>query len=309
MAEQCWGFIINPVAGKGYARNYAETVRNKILQRHVDAEIRFTERRGHAVELADELARSGCRVIVAVGGDGTANETARGLLNHDDVTFGIVSAGTGNDFAPVLGFSEHFTDADWEVLFEGRSIRMDVGKCNENYFLNGMGLGYDAQVAAENYNPDGTLKERRGNYFWHIVKNLVLYKEKEFHIESDPVVRQGVTFMTTIGNGRRVGGGYYLTPKALADDGFLDVCVVEPLRPDQRLKLFFKAPSGRHVGHPKITYFRTNRLSVRFEKPVPHHLDGELFFAQNYEISVLPKKLKVLYNPKGDHFFDTNGRA
>jgi diacylglycerol kinase (ATP) len=302
-----WGFIINPVAGNGYAGNYAEKVRAQISQRNLNADIRFTERRGHAVELADDLARQGCSYIIAVGGDGTANETACGILERKDVTFGIVSAGTGNDFSPVVGFSEHFTDADWDALFELNTARMDVGKCNDHYFLNGMGLGYDAKVASENYNPDGTLKSRRGIYFWHITKNLLLYKEKMFHVEFNEHVREAMTFMTTIAIGRRFGGGYYLTPKAMADDGLFDVCLVEPVTLVERLKLFLKVPTGGHLDHPKVGYYRTDKLFLQFAERVPHHLDGELYFADRFDVSILPKKLNVIYNAKGAHFFELKG--
>lgn len=302
-----WGFIINPVAGNGYARTYAETVRSQISRHNIDAEIRFTERRGHAVELAADLAQQGCSYIVAVGGDGTINETACGILDRNDVTLGIVTAGTGNDFAPVVGFSQHFTDADWDALFEKNTVRMDIGKCNENYFLNGMGLGYDAQVASENYNPDGTLKTKRGNYLWHIIKNILLYEEKMFHVKFNEHIREAMTFMTTIAIGRRFGGGYYLTPKAIANDGLLDVCLVEPVTLIERLRLFLKVPTGGHLDHPKVGYYRTDKLFLQFAERVPHHLDGELYFADRYDVSILPKKLNVIYNPSGAHFFNLNG--
>lgn len=303
MSKEKWGFVINPIAGNGYARQYAAKVKEKISQHNLDARLVFTERRGHAVELAAALAREGCTIIVAVGGDGTANETARGLLDQPQVTFGIVSAGTGNDFAPVLGFSEHFTDEDWDVLFEEHTTRMDIGKCNENYFLNGMGLGFDAQVAAENYRPDQSVKEGSGTkYFRHIIKNLFLYREKPLRAQFNGHKHEALTFMNTIGNGRRVGGGYYLTPQAYADDGLFDICLVEPLPLLERLKLFLKAPKGGHLSHPKVSYFRAPELYVEFDETVPHHLDGELFFAEKFHVRILPKKLKVLFNPRGRHF-------
>lgn len=300
-----WGFIINPVAGRGYARAYATRVEEMINAHRVAATVHFTEYRGHATQLAAELIRNGYTHIVAVGGDGTANETARGVLDHDHVTFGVVSAGTGNDFAPVIGFSEHFTDADWQVFFQEHTIKMDVGKCNENYFLNGMGLGFDAQVASENYDKDGHLKKNsRRNYWWHIVKNLLLYKERTFQFEKNGKSEKALTFMKTISIGRRFGGGYYLTPRAIANDGLLDVCLVEPVNLLERFNLFQKVPNGAHLGHKKVKYFQTDRLTLEFGKSVPHHLDGELFFSDTFDIFILPNKLRIIYNPQGAHFFN-----
>ncbi|MBN1482969.1 diacylglycerol kinase family lipid kinase [candidate division KSB1 bacterium] len=302
--EKKWGFIINPVAGRGFARTYASRVEEMINRHQVTATIHFTERRGHATELAAGLIERGYTHIIAVGGDGTANETARGVLDHEHVTFGLVSAGTGNDFAPVIGFSEHFTDADWQIFFQEHTVKMDVGKCNENYFLNGMGLGFDAQVASENYDKDGQLKRNsQRNYWWHIVKNLLLYKERTFQFEKNGKSEKALTFMKTISIGRRFGGGYYLTPRAIANDGLLDVCLVEPVNLFERFHLFQQVPKGAHLDHKKVKYFQTDRLTLEFGKSVPHHLDGELFFSERFDICILPNKLRIIYNPRGEHYF------
>ncbi len=299
-----WGFIINPVAGNGYAGDYADTVRAKIKEYDVVADLVFTERRGHATELAAQLADAGATHIIAVGGDGTINETARGVMERKNITLGVVSAGSGNDFATVLGFSEHFSETDWQTLFQQHVIQMDVGKCNDNYFLNGMGLGFDAQVASENFDEHGEIIAHTGAmYFWHIVKNLLFYKEKEFRSEYSGQSRQAMTFMKTISIGRRFAGGYFLTPHAIANDGLFDVCLVEPVNLLQRFLLFTQVPKGGHLGHKKVNYFRTDRLLIEFDENVPHHLDGELFFAARFDVSILPNHLRMLYNPNGNHFF------
>jgi len=302
--EKKWAFVVNPVAGSGYAREYVGHVKTKTAEHGISPTIVFTERRGHATELAKNLIKDEHTHIIAVGGDGTANETARGVL-FSDAVFGLVPAGTGNDFAPVIGFPERFTDNDWQTLFLEHVVEMDVGKCNDNYFLNGMGLGFDAQVASENYDKDGQLKQNGNrNYWWHIVKNLLFYKERTFQFDKNGQNEETKTFMKTISIGRRFGGGYFLTPKAIANDGLFDVCLVEPVTLLERFRLFTQVPKGAHLGHKKVKYFQTDRLLLEFEKPVPHHLDGELFFAESFDVQILPKGLNVIYNPHGDHFFN-----
>jgi diacylglycerol kinase family enzyme len=140
-------FIVNPIAGNGYAGRYIQKVEGIVEEYNLNAQIVLTEKKRHATELADTFYNEGYRCFIAVGGDGTANETAQAIVGKSDVTLGVVSAGTGNDFIQILGFSDLFTDKDWEILLEGNTIDMDVGNCNGNYFLNGMGLGFDAQVA------------------------------------------------------------------------------------------------------------------------------------------------------------------
>ncbi len=300
-----WGFIINPVAGNGFAGKYAQKVAQKVSDYNIDAHIVHTERRMHAAELSAQMADDGFTNIIAVGGDGVINETASGLIDKKNVTFGIVSAGTGNDFAPVLGFSNHFTDADWDALFQEKTIHMDVGLCNGHYFLNGMGLGFDAQVASENYRDDSEIKSGSSTkYFWHIIKNILLYKERYFRSEINGRIHDAVTFMKTIGNGRRFGGGYQLTPKAIANDGLFDVCLVEPLSFFERFYLFLKVPHGTHLGYKKVSYFQTDKIHIQFKDKVPHHLDGELYFADSFDVSILPQKLAVIYNAKGNHYLN-----
>jgi diacylglycerol kinase (ATP) len=299
-----WAFILNPVAGNGFAGDYINVVEDKIKNYKVQGEIFLTHAKGHARTLSGELAEKGYDHIVAVGGDGTINEVAFGLVDKQNVTFGAVAAGTGNDFIQVLGFTEYFSERDWEIFFEVNQIKMDIGQCNDNYFFNGMGLGFDAQVAAENYTPDNEAKSgSKSKYLWHIVKNLMFFDEKIMYLMENDQKSEITFFMNTIAIGRRFAGGYYLTPNALANDGLLDVCMVGDLNIGGRINLFMKVPKGAHIGHPKVTYYQTDKLIIEFDDEVPHHLDGELFFAKNFEIQILPQSMNTIYNPYGNHFF------
>jgi diacylglycerol kinase (ATP) len=299
-ADSKWGFIINPTAGGRFSSKYEQIVPQKIKQFNINGEARITEQKGHATEIAKEMADNGFTHIIAVGGDGTFNETAKAIIDREGITFGCVSGGTGNDFIQVLGFSNHFTDNDWDILFDENTILMDVGKCNENYFLNGMGLGFDAKVATENFaNDDGST----GNYLWHILKHLFTYKENEMTFEIDGSTFTQKSFMNTIGIGRRFAGGYYLTAKAIANDGLLDVCTVNGLNVINRFILFLKVPKGKHVGSSKVAYCQTGSIKIRIDEKAPYHLDGELFADREFHVQIFPEKLKIIYNPNGDHYF------
>jgi YegS/Rv2252/BmrU family lipid kinase len=305
-SEKKWGFIVNPIAGDGFAGKFVDTIKEKIAQYQLNAELVFTIKKGHASELSAELANNGFSHIIGVGGDGTMNECVKGIIHRDDITFGCVPAGTGNDFIPILGFPKRFTEQDWQILFEENTIKMDVGKCNENYFVNGMGLGFDAQVAAENYKGrEQAPKGGSSKYFWHIIKTLFFYKEKDMHIFMNEGDVQTKCFINTVAIGRRFAGGYFLTPKAVANDGLLDVCNIDELSLPHRFKIFLKVPKGQHLSDKKVNYYQTEKLLIEFDIDVPHHLDGELFFAKHFEVSLLPEKLKVIYNPSGEHYFNT----
>lgn len=301
-----WVFIINPTAGSGFAQKYSETIRAKCQQFTVDAQFEFTSERGHARKISAEYAKNGYGHVIAVGGDGTMNEVINGLVNYNKVIFGTIPAGTGNDFIPITGFPERFTDEDWKIFFDKNTIGLDVGKCNENHFINGMGLGFDAHVAAENYRTvQETGKGSKAKYWKHIIKTILFYDEHEMTVLANGQTETTKCFINTIAIGRRFAGGFFLTPNAIANDGMLDVCMIEQLSKTERFKMLPKVPKGTHITNKKVNYYQTQNLVLDFGKEVPTHLDGELFFATKFEVSVLPGHIQIIYKPGSDHFFKT----
>lgn len=300
-----WAFIVNPTAGNGLAAKLVPELKENIRKHNIKAEVELTERKGHATKLAKTYADKKFRHIIAVGGDGTFNEIARSLVNNPDVVAGIVPAGTGNDFIQILGFPDRFGDKDWDTLFASNETAMDVGSCNGMSFFNGMGLGFDAQVAAENYTgPDLVKKGGKDKYIWHIIKTILFFKEKKVITQSHGESKESDCFINTISIGRRFAGGFFLTPKAVANDGLLDVCMIKKLNLFQRFNMLPKVPKGTHIQDPKVSYYTTEKISLEFTEEVPFHLDGELGFASKFDVQVLPKSLNIMYNPKGDHFFN-----
>jgi len=299
-----WVFIINPIAGNGYASGLADKITEMTRKHDMDAELVYTTGRGHAAILSKQYADNGYKYIIGVGGDGTINEIATPLIFRKDIVIGLIGAGTGNDFIQVTGFPGRFEDKDWEAFFKVDVTTMDVGQCNDKVFLNGMGLGFDAQVAAENYTAPGEVKPGgKSKYIWHILKTLLFFKEKKMIVISGGKTHETDCFINTIANGRRFAGSFFLTPKAIANDGLLDVCSIKKLTLFQRLNILLKVPKGTHINDPKVNYFQTPGLSLEFPSEVPFHVDGELFFSKHFEVSALPAALNIIYNPGGAHFF------
>ncbi|MBN2614882.1 MAG: diacylglycerol kinase family lipid kinase [Bacteroidales bacterium] len=298
-----WAFIVNPVAGGGHALTTEEEIRKQLKKRNLTAEFVRTKEHGHASLLAEELVNKGYNHIIAVGGDGTLNEVARTLVRFPECIMGLIPSGTGNDFAKIVGFTPDFSQNQWDIFFEVHTGKLDVGSCNGNYFFNGMGLGFDAQVASENYDSHGELKEKRGNYIWHILKNLLFFKALKMKINLNGTVEEKRSFLNTIAIGRRFAGDFFLTPKAMADDGLLDVCMVDPVNFFQRLSILLKVPKGTHLSHPRVHYLQTDKVHIELKQKAAYHLDGELFFAHRFDITLYPGKLQFIYNPQQDHYF------
>ena len=149
----------------------------------------------------------------------------------------------------------------------GTLIAMDAGSCNGMIFLNGMGLGFDAQVAAENYTEPGKVKRgSKYKYIWHIIKTLLFFREKRMTVITGTDRHETDCFINTIANGRRFAGGFFLTPKAIANDGLLDVCMIKKLSLFERFSILLKVPEGKHITDRRVNYYQTQALILNFLK-------------------------------------------
>ena len=306
--KEKWVFIVNPTAGGGFGKELLPELQRRVDAQAISAEIVQTEYHGHATEIAANFLEEGFTHFIAVGGDGTMNEVAEPLIGNTSVTLGLIPAGTGNDFIQILGFPDRFSEEHWNLFFQQPSIKMDVGMVNGRHFLNGMGLGFDAQVAAENYVEPGELAKGSGKskYIWHILKTLLFYRERKVIIISGDSNTNSDCFINTIAVGRRFAGSFFLTPEAIANDGLLDVCMIKKLNLLQRIKILTMVPKGTHVKDPKVNYYQTEKIRVSFDQKVPYHVDGELFFDTIFEVNVIPSAVNIIFNPSGTHFFVQN---
>ncbi|MGB8491387.1 MAG: diacylglycerol kinase family protein [Bacteroidales bacterium] len=299
-----WVFIVNPIAGNGFAGTLVPAIKEMINKHMVRGEVVLTTHPGHATLLSKQFYEQGYSCIIGVGGDGTVNEVARPLAGKKDVTLGVVPAGTGNDFIQILGFPHRFEEREWDILFKKATIMMDGGYVNGKIFLNGMGLGFDAQVAAENYTEPGEVKKGGAHkYIWHIIKTLLFFREMRMKIRNGNSISESDCFINTISIGRRFAGSFYLTPGAFANDGLLDVCSIKRLNLFQRFRILLKVPKGEHINDKKVNYYKTTGLDIEFPREVPFHVDGELFFSQKFTVNIVPDAFNIIYNPDGNHFF------
>jgi diacylglycerol kinase (ATP) len=298
-----WVFIVNPTAGNNYAKTLIPKLEEEIKKHQIEAEIVLTERKGHATELAKNALISGAKHIVSVGGDGTMNEVAKVLVNNPDVILGVIPAGTGNDFIQILGFPNRLEEKHWDIFFQRNLTKLDVGNCNGIPFFNGMGLGFDAEVAAQNYVDEGIVKKGgKDKYIWHIVKTLLFFKEKRMKVITSDGQHETNCFINTISIGRRFAGSFFLTPKAIANDGLLDICMIDKLSLPCRFKILLMVPKGTHILDKKVNYYQSSKIELEFFKRVPFHVDGELYYSSKFEVNLIPNALNAIYNPEGDHF-------
>ncbi len=284
--------ILNPRAGLRARRAREALERSHPLWGRV--EVCETDSPGHACDLAREAAQAGADAVLAVGGDGTANEVAQGLL-HTPTALGLVPVGSGNGLARTLGIPLSPARA-LRALTDAVPRAMDVGFVNGRPFLNLAGAGLDAEVGAE-FHSHGRHGGRRG--LWTYVRLTLLralsYEARRFRLEAGSVAFDGPAIIVAFVNGRQYGGGAVLTPRARLDDGLLDVVVFEKASfPEIALqvpRLFL----GRIERFRRYRHFQTASATLTAPAPFLHHRDGEPEpNARRLEVSVDRKALRIL---------------
>lgn len=283
-------FLVNPYAGRGRAGELARELPQR-LDGTLDAEVITTSAPREAIVRAREAAEAGAELVVAVGGDGTAHEVVNGLA-ETNATFGLIPYGSGNDLALALGIPND-VDAAIEVLRSGRDTRMDLARFNEGWIANSLGLGFEAQVTIESRK----VKWLRGFsiYLWAVVRALSGLRCPHLEVRVDDRSLDGRRLLLCIGNGPRVGGGFFLTPDAHNRDGTLDVCLVDGMGRLPVMKTLPKAISGTHTTDPRVTMTRGTKLEIRSPDGFPFHVDGEVYATDCRELTVElhPRKLRV----------------
>lgn len=289
-------WIVNPHAGRGRGAALAETLRRRLAARGLPGEVVATAGPRDAIRLAREAAERDAPLVVAVGGDGTAHEVVNGLA-ESDTTFGLVPVGTGNDLALALGIPSD-PDAALDIVADGEERRIDLGRFDDGWFANSLGLGFEAQV---------TLESRRIRrlsgftvYLWAAVRALAALRCPELVVRVDGREFPGRRLLVCIGNGPRVGGGFLLTPDAANDDGLFDLCDVEGMGRWRVLRTLPKGISGTHVGERGITMRRGRTIEIESRDGFPFHADGEVIDVarKRLRVEIRPALLKVRAGPR-----------
>ena len=251
---------------------------------------------GEARELA---RRAPGAVIVAVGGDGTVNEVANGIVGLDK-TLGVIPAGSGNDFIKAIGVPKK-TDKALEILLAGKSRRIDVGTVafgDSNppgrYFVNGVGVGLDAAVAKRT--TEITYIGGTAVYLLAILQTMWTYRSPNFERVIDSVSSSSRNLLIAIGNGPCAGGGFFLTPDAKVDDGLLDLCIVEDVSVSEILRLIPKVMTATHHHAKGIRLLKARTIVLSSDRQFYVHADGEIVgnLVNRVEVGLAKERLNVI---------------
>ncbi len=278
--------IINPlVAGRGKISE----IEWRLKRGGLEYKTAFSKRAGQCRELAKEHAGE-YEMLVAVGGDGTVNEVANGIMDSGavDSVLGVIPVGRGNDFARSIGFPIEYREA-CDRLFDDKVRVIDIGKANDRYFVGTAGVGFFAESMLRF--PSWPFPARYLVYI-AVLRTLLEHKNADLTISINGKDLQGKIFGISINNGKYIGAGSPIAPQAEMDDGLLDIIVFKDISRLEAVSNFSKVIEGTHLEHPKVEMYRGRRIKVLGTK-VYYHTDGEVVGRTPATFEVYHKKLRV----------------
>jgi diacylglycerol kinase (ATP) len=316
--------IFNPASGRGRGGRriaaYLELL-DRYLPGHAHA---VTTQPGEEADLAERAVEEGYDTVVAVGGDGTWSHVADRLVKTGrDVRFGLLPAGTGNDFGRGLGLDHANPEEAVRALATGNVRRVDVGRVltplrwedrpgyqalDHRHFLNLIGFGFDIAVI------DAARGARflRGELLYKVTALQQLFRFPGIELAlwgGGGFERKGHHLMLTISNGPFFGGGFPIAPGAAPDDGRLHACAIGHGGPLNRARLFSAAGKGRHIESPKVELVADRSFRIAFPQPPPLEVDGDVFTTTSrvIEVEVVPGALQVVGGERARSHSDEEG--
>ena len=283
--------IVNPAAGDGAGPSVGADLAREPESSGFKLEIIQTPAPGEAARIAREASADGCRTIIAVGGDGTANEIANGLVGTG-TALALYPIGSGNDFARALGYPRRRRDIA-RFLSGARRRVIDVGEVNGRIFVNAAGVGIDGHVT-ERVEASARIVGPALGYFVGALVSIASYRPQPMRLRIDGQTLEGKHLLVVAANGTHFGSGMHVAPKARVDDGFFDIVVAGDLGRWASLVALAKLYRGTHVNGRDVLAFRARSLDVELERELPAQADGEPIRARSLTVRMRAGELTVL---------------
>ena len=283
-------FIINPKSGIGKYKLLASYIENALDKDLFDYDILYTKFAGHGTELAQEAVRKSYNIVVVSGGDGTLNEIAKALVGSETL-LGIIPVGSGNGLAHHLKIPINPIQAI-EIINKTKSITIDTAYVNNNLFVSIAGVGFDALVAKK-----FTKVKRRGflSYFKIIAKEYPKYKPLNYAIDIDGKQFARKALFISFANSDQFGYNTTIAPKAIIDDGMIDVCIVKKI-PIIELPFLAHLLYWKQIDKSKfIETIKGKKIIIEQEKKSTVNIDGEAVkLEKDLVVKINPLSLKII---------------
>ncbi len=306
MPESYTKVIVNPVAGSHSVGRKWSRINRQLQKAGLSFDYEFTEHTGHAMEIARRSADDGYHFLIAVGGDGTVNEVANGILRSTrpgNTIMGIVAAGTAHAFALSLGIGKDNTKALSLLAGQKRAL-IDVGVVQcwsqgqpiKRFFVNEASVGFSAEIV----DAWKSLPVRFGHSLNLALRTVAGYKSLATHRNQKLSLRMGNEVESifccgvVVANGRYLADGMQMAPHASLDDGLLDVVIIGDVTKAELLKIRPTLYNGSHIRHPKIREKKTTTITIESDEQFLVEADGNILGEGPASFSVIPSALTVV---------------
>ncbi len=287
-------FVVNTESGRGKGRAVWQKVQKSLETHSIAYQVWFTQKERKLTQaLRSELKKKQVRAVVAVGGDGTVNETGGGVIG-EKIPFGIIPTGTGNDFA-----THHRIPFDTEKalsrILDFQTRRIDTAYVNGQPMIGSMGVGLDAIIVDRTNR--SVHKKWLGSlsYGMEAIKSLFSFKPQEVKLTIDGKEEKiGQNWIVAVVNIGQYGGGIQICPQAETTDGHLDICSIQNVTKSGFLRAFPLAYRGCHTDHPAVHMKRGRYIMISGMSPLPYHVDGEIMGTTPVRVEVEPGSLLLL---------------
>lgn len=284
-------FIINPISGTGKQGTFLKILSQSFSDPKYFYDTVYTEYSGHATIISKDAANK-YNLIVAVGGDGTVNEVAKGLIGSNCV-MGIVPIGSGNGLARHLRLPIKVKES-LEIIKEGKIQIIDTATLNGKHFVNVAGVGFDAHIAHLFAN-----SKKRGPIPYAKIATIEFqkYKSKKYEVTIGDKTYNMKAFLISFANSAQFGNNAFISPNAIIDDGLLDFCLMSEFPKLEAGQMAIKLFNGRMDKSKYMNIIRGTNIKVRSEEGLIGHLDGEPIELPNeIEVKINQASLRVIYN-------------
>ncbi|MEV8377918.1 YegS/Rv2252/BmrU family lipid kinase [Kribbella sp. NPDC056861] len=281
--------VVNPTSGRGLGARVAPVVRAELEAGGLTVDEFTTTCAEDVGRIAAEVIASGADAVALVGGDGTIHLGAQ-VLAKSGMAFGVIPAGTGNDFARGIGVPLKDPKAAAALIVNGRTKAIDLATANDRYITTVVAGGFDSLVNKR----ANAMNWPKGNarYTLATFAELRTFQPLSYVVTVDGEPLETDAMLVAVGTGPTYGGGLQICAGAEIDDGLLDITVIKPVSRLTLLQMFPKLAKGSHVGHPAVHTLRGR--SVRLESAgVTAYADGEILGPLPVEIGIAPGALTV----------------
>jgi YegS/Rv2252/BmrU family lipid kinase len=285
-------FIINPVSGIGKQRKVEPRIEACLDKTKFTPSVIYTRNPGHATEISRDAAREGVDIVAAVGGDGTVNEAAAGLVGTT-TALAIIPAGSGNGLARHLKIPMNLNKAI-DLINHGKILRIDTATINDELFVNVAGIGFDASVAKK-----FAIAGKRGfsTYLRITTSSYRQYQPKQYTLVIDGRVIKRRALLISFANSSQFGNNTTIDPTADVSDGYIDVCIVGKM---PYWKAIFLAPLlflKKFDQTKYIEIIRAKEVVLKRKKGKSIHLDGDpKTMGKELTMKINPLSLNVIVN-------------